>query len=283
MTAPVPLQPRLDPHHLTPVDRQVLALEDHLVRETRSSQALAARVANLEALCKVLGVVPELPPDGEPKFLPIAEVRAAYEAKRAQDLAEFNVGAAALVTTPITKTDPDGTVVHGTAYHRASHEVRMCAAAMVLRRVDNGEAEVLLVRRAPSAPYGVGAWTLPAGGTKPSDASLVATAARELCEETGLVLASSRVVRLVDGLTPTTGGFPFACAVVLGNARNPDAVINREPETHDAIAWFTRDTLPANTWDRAMLVDILDREEEAHWTTDAAGNPSITQTVEVSK
>jgi len=75
---------------LNPIDpriaallRVAAALEDHLARETRSSQALAARVAELEALCSVLGVVPELPADGEPRFLPLAEVRRGVQVKRA--------------------------------------------------------------------------------------------------------------------------------------------------------------------------------------------------------
>lgn len=89
------MQDSTSPHHLTPVDPRIAALEDHLARETRSSQALtaevrrlqawctddatvlrlSARVKELEALCAVLGVVPELSADGEPRFLPLAEVR----------------------------------------------------------------------------------------------------------------------------------------------------------------------------------------------------------------
>ena len=69
------MQDSTSPHHLTPVDPRIAALEDHLARETRSSQALAARVKELEALCAILGVVPELPADGELRFLSLAEVR----------------------------------------------------------------------------------------------------------------------------------------------------------------------------------------------------------------
>lgn len=98
-----PTRPRTNPHHLTPVDPRIAALEDHLARETRSSQALtaevrrlqawctddatvlrlSARVKELEALCAVLGVVPELSADGEPRFLPLAEVRRGVQVKRA--------------------------------------------------------------------------------------------------------------------------------------------------------------------------------------------------------
>lgn len=51
------MQDSTSPHHLTPVDPRIAALEDHLARETRSSQALAARVKELEVLCAILGVV----------------------------------------------------------------------------------------------------------------------------------------------------------------------------------------------------------------------------------
>jgi len=78
-----PTPPPTNPHHLTPVDPRIAALEDHLARETRSSQALAARVKELEALLAILGVVPELPADGEPRFLPLAEVRRRVQVKRA--------------------------------------------------------------------------------------------------------------------------------------------------------------------------------------------------------
>jgi len=99
-----PIRPRTNPHDLNPIDpriaallRVAAALEDYLgaqaqrladarlalARETRSSQALAARVKELEALCAVLGVVPELPADGEPRFLPLAEVRRGVQVKRA--------------------------------------------------------------------------------------------------------------------------------------------------------------------------------------------------------
>lgn len=85
--------PRLArPHDLTPVDPRIAALEDHLARETRSSQALAARVKELETLCAVLGVVPELPADGEPRFLSLADITLPPNQEVVDALAAFNEG-----------------------------------------------------------------------------------------------------------------------------------------------------------------------------------------------
>lgn len=85
--------PRLiHPHDLPPVDPRIAALEDHLARETRSSQALAARVKELEALCAVLGVVPELPADGEPRFLSLADITLPPNQEVVDALAAFNEG-----------------------------------------------------------------------------------------------------------------------------------------------------------------------------------------------
>ena len=80
-TKPGTVAARTNPHDLNPIDPRIAALEDHLARETRSSQALAARVKELEALLTILGVVPELPADGEPRFLPLAEVRCGVQVK----------------------------------------------------------------------------------------------------------------------------------------------------------------------------------------------------------
>jgi 8-oxo-dGTP pyrophosphatase MutT (NUDIX family) len=263
--------------------RQCIALEDHLRREVASSQALVeqvrqqqARIAELEALCKYLGVVPIFTPGIEPTFEPLAEVR------KAMDLPDPHL--------PIL---PPREMLVGD-HVRNSSGVRMCAAAMVLRRASRDtELEVLLLQRAPTAPYGAGAWTMPAGGVTPADGSIIAAANRELQEETGLVFEMEtlpqvsdalvsqrgRVVRIVDGLTPKTGGFPFACAVVLGNVADAEAFKNREPDIHSMHGWFTVATLPADTWDRAMIVEIMGREEDAFWSTDEHGNPSITQQI----
>jgi len=62
------------------------------------------------------------------------------------------------------------------------------AAVSVLCRTENGSLEVFWARRAPSLSFLGGFWSFPGGRAEPGDASLEATAARELEEETGLVI-----------------------------------------------------------------------------------------------
>ena len=238
------------------------AAEDHLAREVRSAQALQDRVAELEALCAHLGVAATF--RGKTAvFLDLAEVR------------ETTLLNGPEIRAALTHFAPK---VDDHARDRSG--CRMCAAAMVLRRTSpSDEAEVLLLQRGPSAKYGAGAWALPAGGVTPADRSLIDTAARELLEETGLILnGCPRVVRLVDGLTPTTGGRAYACAIVLGTVTHPHVVYNREPDTHSGARWFKVADLPVETWDREMLIEIMGREEDAHWDDPSAlPNLSITQ------
>jgi glyoxylase-like metal-dependent hydrolase (beta-lactamase superfamily II)/8-oxo-dGTP pyrophosphatase MutT (NUDIX family) len=62
------------------------------------------------------------------------------------------------------------------------------AAVSVLCRTEKGRLEVFWARRAPGLAFLGGFWSFPGGRAEPGDASLEATAARELEEETGLVL-----------------------------------------------------------------------------------------------
>lgn len=256
------------------------AAEDHLAREVRSAQALQDRVAELEALCAHLGVAATFR-DKAAVFLDLAEVREADERAFMDNTHLIGQHETVLLNGPeiraaLTHFAPVKVDDHA----RDRSGCRMCAAAMVLRRASpSDEAEVLLLQRASTASYGAGAWTLPAGGVTPADRSLIDTAARELLEETGLILnGCPRVVRLVDGLTPTTGGRAYACAIVLGTVTHPHVVYNREPDTHSGARWFKVADLPVETWDREMLIEIMGREEDAHWDDPSAlPNLSITQ------
>lgn len=133
------------------------------------------------------------------------------------------------------------------AVHPRPSHVRVCVSVVVL-----SNQRVLLLRRGPSAPFDVGAWTVPSGGIEPSDSSLLAAAARELWEETGLTLVAVSDCEVVDGLS---AGRPFVTVVHVGEAAGQAR--NAEPSVHDEIGWFTVDELPSRTWDRDLLVRIL--------------------------
>lgn len=70
-------------------------------------------------------------------------------------------------------------------------------AASVLLARGSDAAEVLLVRRADTLRFFGGFWAFPGGKAAPDDSDIVATAARELFEETGILLA-----RQADGSFP---------------------------------------------------------------------------------
>ncbi len=230
------------------------AAEDHLAREVRSAQALQDRVAELEALCSHLGVAATF--RGKTAvFLDLAEVR------------ETTLLNGPEIRAALTHFAPK---VDDHARDRSG--CRLCAAAMVLHRASpSDEAEVLLLQEVREHR-----WTLPSGRVRPADTSLVVTAERKLAELTGRTLVAGRTIRLIDGLAQTAD--PFVCAVVLGSLKGNHVVFELDFELHSDARWFKVADLPAETWDREMLVEIMGREEDAHWSNDAA-NPSITQKV----
>lgn len=229
------------------------AAEDHLAREVRSAQALQDRVAELEALCAHLGVAATFR-DKAAVFLDLAEVR------------ETTLLNGPEIRAALTHFAPK---VDDHARDRSG--CRLCAAAMVLHRASpSDEAEVLLLQEVREHR-----WTLPSGRVRPADTSLVVTAERKLAELTGRTLVAGRTIRLIDGLAQTAD--PFVCAVVLGSLKGNHVVFELDFELHSGARWFKVADLPAETWDREMLIEIMGREEDAHWSNDAAANPSITQ------
>ena len=245
------------------------AAEDHLAREVRSAQALQDRVAELEALCSHLGVAATFR-DKAAVFLDLAEVREADERAFMDNTHLIGQHETVLLNGPeiraaLTHFAPVKVDDHA----RNSSGARLCAAAMVLRRAYSDEAEVLLLQEVREHR-----WTLPSGRVRPADTSLVVTAERKLAELTGRTLVAGRTIRLIDGLAQTAD--PFVCAVVLGSLKGNHVVFELDFELHSDARWFKVADLPAETWDREMLVEIMGREEDAHWSNDAA-NPSITQ------
>ena len=87
---------------------------------------------------------------------------------------------------------------------------RHAAVALILRLADDGDAELLMIRRAayPGDPWS-GHIALPGGRHEPSDASLEQTAIRETFEETSLDLAAlGQLVGTLDEVHPRTPRLP---------------------------------------------------------------------------
>jgi 8-oxo-dGTP diphosphatase len=133
------------------------------------------------------------------------------------------------------------------AIHPRPSHVRVCVSAVVVRG-----GCVLLLRRGPGAPFGVGDWHCPSGGVEPGDRSLVDAAARELREETGLVGHRGRVVAHVDGLDRER---PFVSFLV--RFADASGSVDLTDPASDTYAWWPVDQIPENTWDRDLLAEVL--------------------------
>jgi len=84
------------------------------------------------------------------------------------------------------------------------------AVALIMRLADDGEVELLMIKRAAFAsdPWS-GHIALPGGRQDPSDASLENTAVRETREETAVDLATSgRLLGTLDDVRPRTPRLP---------------------------------------------------------------------------
>jgi ADP-ribose pyrophosphatase YjhB (NUDIX family) len=108
------------------------------------------------------------------------------------------------------------------------------AGTLVERQGDDGQPEVLLLRRAVEP--GIGGWDLPAGYLEPNE-SPEAGALRETLEEAGLQV---ELVRLV-GVYSSRPGNAVSC-IYLARASDPEAEVRTDPES-DAHAWVRRTDL----------------------------------------
>ena len=87
---------------------------------------------------------------------------------------------------------------------------RHAAVALILRLADDGDVELLMIKRAayPGDPWS-GHIALPGGRQEPADASLEHTAIRETVEETALDLATvGRLIGTLDEVHPRTPRLP---------------------------------------------------------------------------
>jgi 8-oxo-dGTP diphosphatase len=114
------------------------------------------------------------------------------------------------------------------------------AAFVVLRR----DGAVVLLRRANTS-YREGWWALPAGHVEPGE-SCRSAAARELAEETGVVLDQDLLRPLCAQHRTAPGGAIEQRADFYFEARCPDGVepVRLEPAKASDLRWFDLDALP---------------------------------------
>lgn len=129
----------------------------------------------------------------------------------------------------------------------AGPEVRRAAILLALRLREDGDAEVLMIKRADAEgdPWS-GHIALPGGRMEPGDADLAATALRETWEETGVDVArDGRVLGALDDLMPRSPTLaPIVIRPYLALVRADVAIVaSREVA---AAFWIPLSTLATN-------------------------------------
>jgi 8-oxo-dGTP pyrophosphatase MutT (NUDIX family) len=133
--------------------------------------------------------------------------------------------------------------------------------------VQDGEGRILFGRRADS-----GLWALPSGIPEPSE-EMADTCAREVLEETGIVVEVERLIAIqtVGPMTYPNGDVTsfvdhfFGCRALSGTAHVADE------ESLD-VGWFARDDVPRPTTARTpSLLDLADSGTERAWFRSGRG------------
>lgn len=111
---------------------------------------------------------------------------------------------------------------------------------------DKKERRVLLLRRGHNAKFAPQLWDLPVGKANKGEA-ITSTAARELKEETGLVVdpADLKVAGIIHGAQGVEAPNGFLTVVFAADAWTGEPV-NAEPGNHSAISWFSDDAVPVD-------------------------------------
>jgi ADP-ribose pyrophosphatase YjhB (NUDIX family) len=115
-------------------------------------------------------------------------------------------------------------------------------AVIMNKRSGDDEARVLLIRR--GQPPLLGEWSLP-GGVVECGETLREAAAREACEETGLVIDVKEMLGVYERVIPGEAGrvryhyvlIDFLCLRLSGDLRAASDAAD--------VGWFTLDELPA--------------------------------------
>jgi 8-oxo-dGTP pyrophosphatase MutT (NUDIX family) len=158
--------------------------------------------------------------------------------------------AMALHEHPGEQVDPEG-------------PTRLAAVLLVLRLGDQGEPELLMIKRAEAErdPWS-GHVACPGGRMEPGDHDLEQTAIRETWEETGIDIArDGEILGTLDDLAPRTPVLPPIVVRPYVGVVRPDVRIVASPEVAEAF-WVPLPALRERAAWGMGLVSIRGREEE---------------------
>lgn len=124
----------------------------------------------------------------------------------------------------------------------AYEAMTLLVAAVIVH--DKKAERVLLLQRGPESKFAQGMWDLPVGKSKPGE-PITQTAARELKEETGLVIdpAALQLVHVIHGAwgVEAPNGFLTVVFAVDDWTGEPS---NTEPGKHAQVTWIDVDAIP---------------------------------------
>lgn len=98
--------------------------------------------------------------------------------------------------------------------------------------VINQDKKILILERGPTAPWGANRYCLPGGKLEPYE-DLIDCAARELCEETGMVVKRKFLVPYTIRYD-----FNYSKIVFVTTINDPVVCLNWE---HDSYSWVSRE------------------------------------------
>jgi 8-oxo-dGTP pyrophosphatase MutT (NUDIX family) len=147
--------------------------------------------------------------------------------------------------------------VADTALPPALESHTLLVAAVIVH--DKTAGRVLLIQRAPEAKFAPQHWDLPVGKADKGEV-ITTTAARELKEETGLIVdpADLRVAGIIHSAWGVEAPNGFLTIVFVAHTWTGEPV-NAEPRNHSQVAWFPVDQVPPEfvSTTRAALMNYL--------------------------
>ena len=154
--------------------------------------------------------------------------------------------------------------------------MRYAAIALVLRPNDDGDSDLLMIKRAEAErdPWS-GHVACPGGRMDPTDRDLEHTAIRETWEETGIDLSrDGRILGTLDDITPRTPALPPIVIRPFIAVVRPDVTIVESPELAEAF-WVPMTAIrEAASWGKGLVpirgvgereVDVFRHREYTVW------------------